>query len=527
MEHWKFTGDELKTRENIKRAERELNIHRDAVRLGNLSQHRSRRVFGDGLVVECQTVFKDEIVKVYYAAVDRNKSVTKTRNYLIAPVIYTENYLTDGHYLAFNFCVAVDKYVDRHIKGDKEGNPNTSRKSGNHGVVVLEMEDVSEDIISWDQSYTTDPRTTGYDQPVLPSTLPLGWTDTENFTQDSSAPGYSPGVIRALDCISVFGTGTNGMGIFLNWISTDENPFYPTGSRFYGLNSWTGEYNTLTVTFHDVKSLVHWVINSVTGETIRTFPAYTETVTNFHYGQFVSMPLECGRILRTERTNKYLYLDGVYWSEQNKYIFAFTKSLYEGEYISSLNDDMDQDPWNAVTDEYGYGNFANCCDARGNKTTGDYSLVALPEVSPAELYVTTDLGDDYKVCDCTDQSWITVVDAHVIKDSPTNAVYTYAISVIEYNTETKDWDLGPAIVYYGIIIRGKHHKLTITNSVLYYDWDYSDNSCDFIEGIYTSPEGEEKIVTFPKSMITLRSNREWLNTIKACRVLGVTTKESD
>lgn len=66
MEHWKFTGDESKGKECIKRASRELGIHRDLVRLGNLSQYKTKRVFGDGLTVECQTVFSDEIIKVYY-----------------------------------------------------------------------------------------------------------------------------------------------------------------------------------------------------------------------------------------------------------------------------------------------------------------------------------------------------------------------------------------------------------------------------------------------------------------------------
>lgn len=67
MEHWKFTGDEYKARECIKRAQRELDIHRDLVRLGNLSQYRTERVFGDGLIVECRTAFNDTIVKVTYA----------------------------------------------------------------------------------------------------------------------------------------------------------------------------------------------------------------------------------------------------------------------------------------------------------------------------------------------------------------------------------------------------------------------------------------------------------------------------
>jgi len=86
MEHWKFTGDESKSRECIKRAQRELDIHRDLVRLGNLAQYRTERVFGDGLVVECRTVFSDTIVKVTYAP-KKGQKVTVEEIFHPTPVL--------------------------------------------------------------------------------------------------------------------------------------------------------------------------------------------------------------------------------------------------------------------------------------------------------------------------------------------------------------------------------------------------------------------------------------------------------
>jgi len=73
MEHWRFSGDEVKGKDCALRAQKELGIHRDLVRLGNLDQYKTKRVFGDGLTVECQTVFNDEIIKVYYTPPEGEK----------------------------------------------------------------------------------------------------------------------------------------------------------------------------------------------------------------------------------------------------------------------------------------------------------------------------------------------------------------------------------------------------------------------------------------------------------------------
>lgn len=92
MEHWKFSGDKFKAKECIKRAERELSIHRDLVRLGNLSQYKTTRNFGDGLIVECRTVFNDEIIHVYYNPVGGEDIITIEQKYPVPIIILNYNY---------------------------------------------------------------------------------------------------------------------------------------------------------------------------------------------------------------------------------------------------------------------------------------------------------------------------------------------------------------------------------------------------------------------------------------------------